>query len=95
MERITTTIRREPLAAIIAGTKRIEYREIKAYWRKKLERVSLPFELRLINGMQKKCPEVTMVIRKVRKNTREGVYELHIGKVLSYKNWNAKKKQPR
>jgi hypothetical protein len=31
-DRITTTIEREWLAEIIAGTKKIEYREIKPYW---------------------------------------------------------------
>jgi hypothetical protein len=31
-DRITTTIEREWLAQIIAGTKKIEYREMKPYW---------------------------------------------------------------
>ena len=30
--RITTTIRRQWLAQIVAGTKKIEYRQIKPYW---------------------------------------------------------------
>jgi hypothetical protein len=54
MDRITTTIKREWLSEIIEGTKKIEYREIKQYWEDKLAKVSIPFELRLINGMQKK-----------------------------------------
>jgi hypothetical protein len=53
MDRITTTIKREWLSEIIEGTKKIEYREIKQYWEDKLAKVSIPFELRLINGMQK------------------------------------------
>ena len=32
---ITTTIEREWLAEIIAGTKKIEYRRIKPYWTKR------------------------------------------------------------
>jgi len=36
-DRITTTIEREWLAEIIAGTKKIEYCEIKLYWAKRLE----------------------------------------------------------
>jgi hypothetical protein len=39
-DRITTTIEREWLAEIIAGTKRIEYRQIKPYWTKRLGKVS-------------------------------------------------------
>jgi len=37
-DRITTTIDREPLAQIVAGTKDIEYRRIKPYWTGRLER---------------------------------------------------------
>lgn len=50
-ERITTTIKREWLAEIIAGTKKIEYREVKPYWTKRLKGVAFPFELRLIDGV--------------------------------------------
>ena len=35
-DRITTTIERQWLAEIIAGTKKIEYRRIKPYWTKTL-----------------------------------------------------------
>jgi hypothetical protein len=37
-KRITTTIKREWLAEIVAGTKKIEYREIKPYWTNRLKR---------------------------------------------------------
>jgi hypothetical protein len=57
---ITTTIKRQWLAEIIAGTKKIEYREIKRYWTIRLKRVTVPFELRLINGMNPPIPEVTV-----------------------------------
>lgn len=94
MDKITTTLRREPLAEIVAGTKKIEYRQIKDYWTKKLSKVKCPFELRLINGMDLKAPEVTVIINKIKKNVREGVYELHIEKLLSVKNWNKKTGKP-
>ena len=60
-DRITTTIEREWLAQIIAGTKKIEYRQIKPYWTKRFAKVSLPFELRLLNGMSPPVPEATVV----------------------------------
>ncbi len=44
-DRITTTIEREWLAEIIAGTKKIEYRQIKPYWTKRFAKVPVPFEL--------------------------------------------------
>jgi hypothetical protein len=37
-DRITTTIEREWLAEIIAGTKKIEYRQIKPYWTKRFRK---------------------------------------------------------
>jgi hypothetical protein len=42
-DRITTTIECEWLAQSIAGTKKIEYRQIKPYWTKRFEKVSVPF----------------------------------------------------
>ena len=87
-DRITTTIKRQWLAQIIEGTKRIEYREIKPYWTKRLKGITSPFELRLINGMNPPVPEVTVLIRKVTVDRREGVYELHIKKVMGSKHWD-------
>lgn len=69
-DRITTTIEREWLAQIIAGTKKIEYREIKPYWTKRFAKVSLPFELRLLNGMNPPVPEVTVLIHRITKDLR-------------------------
>ena len=94
-DRITTTIKRQWLAEIIEGTKRIEYREIKPYWTKRLKGITSPFELRLINGMNPPVPEVTVLVRKVRVDRREGVYELHIKKVMGFKHWDRRRKIPR
>ena len=41
-DRITTTIERQWLAEIIAGTKKIEYRQIKPYWTKRFEKCRCP-----------------------------------------------------
>jgi len=95
MDRITTTIEREWLADIIAGVKKTEYRQMKPYWRKKFEAVSMPFELRLINGMQKHAPEVTVLIDRIRANSATREYELHIGKVLRYANWDKRRRVPK
>jgi hypothetical protein len=62
--------------AIIAGTKKIEYRRIKPYWMKRFEKVSVPFELRLLNGMNPPVPEVTVLILRITKDGRTGEYRL-------------------
>jgi hypothetical protein len=92
-DKITPTIEREWLAEIIAGTKKIEYRQIKPYWTKRFEKVSLPFELRLLNGMNPPIPEVTVLIHKITKDRRAGEYQLHIKKVMGYKHWDTRRQK--
>ncbi len=95
MHRITATIKREWFREIVAKRKSIEYRDMSAYWGKKLDGVKPPFLLRLINGMQKAAPEVTVRVTKVSKNRREQQYEFHLGKIEEVKNWDLKREQPR
>ncbi len=92
-DRITTTIKREWLAEIIDAIKKIEYRQIKPYWTRRLKRVTLPFELRLINGMNRPIPEVTVLIHRITK--ARGEYRLHIRKVLHFKHWDRRKRRPK
>jgi hypothetical protein len=94
-ERITTTIEREWLAQIIAGTKKIEYRQIKPYWTKRFAKVSVPFELRLLNGMNPPVPEVTVLIHRITKDRRAREYRLHIKKVLGFKHWDKRRQKPK
>jgi len=99
LKRITSTIEREWLLGIVTGTKKIEYRERKPYWDKRLENGKLPtpFELRLLNGMRRPVPEATVRIDKITRSARE--YELHIGKILGVKHLpkstNVKRRRPR
>jgi hypothetical protein len=94
-DRITTTIEREWLAQIIAGTKKIEYRQIKPYWTERFAKVSMPFELRLLNGMNPPVPEVTVLISRIAKDRRAGEYRLHIKKVLSFRHWDKRNGRPK
>lgn len=94
MDKITTTIKPAWLKKRADRTKRLEYREIKPYWTKRLSRVSSPFLLRLINGMQRNAPEVTVVVAKIRKNSRNKVYELVLGKIVEMKHWSVKSGRP-
>jgi hypothetical protein len=84
MNRLTTTIKRQFLAEIVAGVKKVEYREIKPYWTAKFRKILVSFELRLINGMSKTAPEVTVLINKISKGNE---WELHIKKILAVRNW--------
>ena len=95
MENVTTTIKREWLREIIAGRKTVENREIKPYWTKRLEGRECPFLLRLINGMAKVRPEVTVRIDRVEKNTASNRYELHIGEVVNFENWDKQREIPK
>jgi hypothetical protein len=90
-DRITTAIKRQWLAEIIAGTKKIEYRQIKPYWTNRLKHITLPFELRLINGMNPPVPEVSVLINKITSNHRTREYELHIHKILGFKHWDKRR----
>ena len=96
VKRITTTIKREFLAEIVAGSKTTEYRDLKPYWAKRLEKVAPPpFEMRLINGMRKRNPEVTVLIDRVTVSRANGRYQLHIAKVLRYLNWDKRQRRPK
>ena len=95
MDKITTTIKREWLREIAAGRKPIEYREIKPYWTRRLSTITAPFLLRLINGMQSKAPEVTVLVRRIRRNVRSGHFELHLGRVVEVRHWDLKRERPR
>jgi hypothetical protein len=82
-------------AKIIAGTKKIEYRRIKPYWTRRFARVTLPFELRLLNGMNPPVAEVTVLIPRIIKDRRAGEYRLHIKKVLEFKHWDKRRQKPK
>ena len=94
MDLITTTIKREYLREIAAGRKTVEYREIKPYWTRRFSQIEAPFLLRLINGMQRKAPELTVVVKQIRKNTRSGNFELLLGEVIGLKHWSRRRECP-
>jgi hypothetical protein len=93
-DRLTTTIERVFLREIVAGRKKVEYRALKPYWTKRLYSVGRPFELRLINVMQKAAPEVTVLISRVVEDQKLGHYRLHKTRVLSVKNWDRRRECP-
>lgn len=95
MDTLAMNIKREFFAQIAAKTKRIEYRDIKTYWTRRLASFDAPFLLRLSNGMTHPIPELTIVVTKVEANKSTGQYELHLGRVRSVKRWDPKTQSPR
>jgi hypothetical protein len=96
---ITTTLKRQWFAKIVAGTKRIEYREIKPYWTRRLRKVRTPFKLVLRNGMNPPIPVLTVRIDRIspspKGHRRGGTYALHIGRVLKVEHWDRRMSRPR
>ena len=50
--------------------------------------------LRLINGMQPRAPELTVVVRCIRKNSRSRNFELILGRVVDLRHWSRKHERP-
>ena len=86
---LTANIRREWLARILDGSKKIEYRDVTDYWRSRLERVGPPpFLLRLINGMRPDSPEATLLVDRVDIDILAGQIRLHIKEIRETIRWN-------
>ena len=100
MQTITTVLKRQFFAEIVAKKKRVEYRDIKRTWTKRLRAVTVPFRLVLRNGMLPPVPVVTVRIDRVvpnpwRTKKRSGSYALYLGKVLKVEHWDRVKKRPK
>jgi hypothetical protein len=71
-DRTTTTIEREWLARIIAGTREDRIPADQALLDEAIREGSVPFELRLLNGMNPPVPQVTVLIHEITKDRRAG-----------------------
>jgi ASC-1-like (ASCH) protein len=81
-------LRREYFAEIVAGTKRIEYREQTPYWRRRLEHRQYDV-IQFRNGYATKAPEMQVEFRGVRKVRKWGrrYYAIRLGRILKLKRW--------
>jgi hypothetical protein len=95
VDTLTMNIEREYFAAIVDGTKRIEYRDMSPFWSRRIEPLSVPFRLRLLNGMTHPIPEAVVVVRKVSRHRSIGQYRLHLGRVLQVRRWNRRRQKPK
>lgn len=72
-------LHRQFFAAIVAGSKRIEYRKRTPYWRRRLEGRKYDV-IKFRNGYAKKAPEMLVEFRRLRKRGRN--YEILLGRIL-------------
>lgn len=93
METLTMNIKREFFASIVAKKKPYECRERSYFWKQRIEPLSVPFKLRLLNGMTPPAPEAVVVVTHVTRY--DGEYQLHLGSILSVRRWDARKKRPK
>lgn len=81
------TLHRKWFEEILKGTKKIEYREIKPYWTKRLfDDKGKPIKYDAIifkNGYSKNCPIIKVEFLGVRKKEK---YEILLGRVLGREN---------
>ena len=81
------TLLRKWFKQILAGTKKIEYREIKPYWTKRLFDINgngVKYDYIIFkNGYNKDCPVMKVEFLGIKKNKE---YEILLGKILEKKN---------
>ena len=94
MDTVTTTVCRETLREIAAGRQTVECLEIKPYWDRRLAKVRAPFRMRMINGMSRAAPEVTVEIARVSTNREKNRYEFHVARVVAVENWDRERERP-
>jgi hypothetical protein len=94
MDKVTATVCRETLTEIAAGRQTVECREIKPFWERRLAKVRAPFLLRMINGMSRAAPEVTVEVARVVTDRKKNRYEFHLSRVVAVENWDRERERP-
>lgn len=81
-------LHRQHFAEIVAGSKRVEYRDVSPYWTKRLK--GRDYEVvQFRNGYATKAPEMRVQFKGVRKVRKcgEPYYAIKLGRILSLKRW--------
>jgi len=81
-------LHRKYFAQIAAGIKRIEYRDRKPYWRRRLEGRRYD-AVQFRNGYATKAPEMQVEFLRVRRIRKAGraKYAIRLGRILKIKGW--------
>lgn len=85
-------LHREFFAAIAVRTKRIEYRDQTAYWRKRLEGRHYDV-IQFRNGYATNAPEMRVEFLGLRRygKGRSAYYAIRLGRILQIKRWRMSK----
>lgn len=81
-------LHREWFAAIVAKTKRIEYRRQTPHWKRRLDGRTYDI-IQFRNGYATKAPEMQVEFKGVRRygKGRNAYYAIRLGRILSIKRW--------
>ncbi len=81
-------LHREYFAAIVAGTKRIEYRDRTPYWQRRLEGRKYDV-IQFRNGYATRAPVMVVEFLGLRRYGQgsAGYYAIRLGRVLTIKRW--------
>ena len=81
-------LRHEYFGEIAAKTKRVEYRDQKPYWKKRLEGRHYDV-IHFRNGYATKAPEMLVEFRGLRRygRGRKAYYAIQLGRILKIKQW--------
>ena len=88
MKILHLNLHREWFAAIVAKTKRMEYRRRTPYWKARLENRQYDV-IQFRNGYATAAPEMHVEFLGLRRIEKEGknVYAIRLGKILKIKRW--------
>ena len=81
-------LHRQFFAAIVAKTKRMEYRRRTPYWKTRLENRKYDV-IQFRNGYATNAPEMQVEFLGVRRIKKDGqnVYAIRLGKILKIRRW--------
>ena len=86
MKTLHLTLKKKWFDQILAGTKKIEYREIKPYWTTRLfddgGNVKKFEVIEFRNGYSKDCKKMKVEWEGIQVNEKKGDYEILLGKIL-------------
>jgi hypothetical protein len=84
MKTLNLTLKKQWFDEISAGTKKIEYRDIKPFWTARLKQPDGEFKrfdcVRFRNGCRKDAPEIVVKFIKI---IEKKFYEIHLGNIVS------------
>lgn len=85
-------LHRQYFAAIVAKTKRVEYRRRSPYWKARLENRKYDV-IQFRNGYTTNAPEMQVEFLGLRRIEKDGknVYAIRLGKILKIKRWRKEK----